>query len=120
MRKAGNIAVAMVMAGAFIFTSMFCCLTHYWPQAKAHACCAKTAHGTPGQSDCGACPLVLKSVDTAQTFNFTAPSFIIAFTGVVPFAFKPVQVFLKSAFLNGPPGPIYAVPLYTQFHSLRI
>jgi hypothetical protein len=119
--------VPLLLAGAFVITSVLCCCVRHLietqPAAKAASCChTKTAKTDPSsKKTCDGCSSVLKSSDTVKVFDLT-PVSLIKFSSVATasvFTFKPVHT-IAPVFVNGPPGPLSIVPLYTQFHSLRI
>ncbi len=63
---------------------------------------------------------MIKSAENAKAFVLASAvdGHIVPVT-ISAIYFKPVHS-IKSVFANGPPGFVAVVPLYTQFHSLRI
>ncbi len=123
MSKIFSKIVAVVVAGAFGFAALFCCYNHPAVDNKIvqDSCCAtKTSSKHSSKADCSACPIVKKSVDLAQVFTLTSTQFTTAdFVYFHTMTSKPAHA-ITPVFINGPPGSVVAVPLYIQFHSLRI
>ncbi len=121
MRKISNPIFVLSLAGAFFFSSIVCCCTHHLTQEKTSksGCCHKTAKADPVKCTDG-CLSLTKSAETAKTFDLN-PSATVHISPIIvsTIAFNSVPV-IKSLHLNGPPGIIAIVPLYTQFHTLRI
>ena len=111
----------LALAGIFLASSLLCCcVRHLAQEHSAKACCHKTDKTNPAKAGCDGCSLTLKSAENLKVFDL-APSSQANFVVSLPhtFSFKPVHV-ITPVFLNGPPGPVAATALYTQFCSLRI
>lgn len=122
MRRVINPIFISGLVGVFLVGSFVCCCARHLMQPQKVVktdCCHKTAKADPVKCTDG-CSSLSKSTETAKAFDLV-PSTDVQITSVIvsTFSFKPVHT-IKPVFLNGPPGPFTVVPLYTQFHSLRI
>jgi hypothetical protein len=113
-----NPLFALALAGAFLFSAVLCCCVKHIAQEQSKSCCHKAKKDHAKCTD--GCSSLVKSAETAKTFDLTSstPS-VVALPDFAAVAYTPAYI-IKPVFLNGPPGPISAVPLYTRFHSLRI
>ncbi len=120
MRKAFFPLAVVSLIGVFLFSTLVCCcVRHLVQDKKVSSCCHKTAKSDPVKCTDG-CSSLVKSAEKTKTFDLSPAPLILAQQSFTPeFSLKPVHI-TKSIFINGPPGPFTAVPLYTQFHSLRI
>ncbi len=121
MRKIFNPIFILSLAGAFLVSSLVCCCVRHLVQEKTAKvdCCHKTTKADPVKCADG-CSSLIKSAETAKIFDL-APNAAVQMPPVIgtSLSFKPVHT-IKPVFVNGPPGPVALVPLYTQFHTLRI
>ncbi len=122
MKKLWYSLIVWSMSGAFLVGALLCCcarqLVAEQTTAKA-GCCHKTAKADPVKCTDG-CSSFFKSAEKAKVFDLAPSSGVHMPLAMGPsFSVKPVHT-IKPVFLNGPPGPVTMVPLYTQFHSLRV
>jgi hypothetical protein len=120
MRKAlFNPLFALALAGAFLFSAVVCCCVKHLAQEQTKSSCCHKAKKDHAKCTDG-CSSLVKSAETAKTFDLTSSaSSIVAIPDFAAVVYAPAYI-IKPVFLNGPPGPFSAVPLYTRFHSLRI
>ena len=121
MHRTFKTALILGLAGVFAIGAVLCCCARNIVPTKAHACCA-SKHTDHKAADCSQCSSSLKIAEAAQySFVLTPP--LHAFK-VLPAAaaFVPrlCTVEHQTAWINGSPGFVHAVPLYIQFHQLRI
>ena len=129
MRKAFRSALVLGLAGAFTIGAVLCCCVRDIAHAsisvaKIHACCAAKAPkaDTQHKGECAHCTSSLKIAEAAHSFVLTPSlSHIVkvlpAGTAFVP---RPCTIKHQTVWVHGPPGFFTSVPLYTQFHQIRI
>lgn len=69
--------------------------------------------------DCVHCNAAFKADLTANAYHNAVVSTPATLTLDRTISYKSVNP-IKTLYLNGPPGPVYVVPLYIQLHTLRI
>ena len=123
MRMTFKSILISALIAVFTAGSIMCCCIRHLTEVKGaiKSCCqAKADKGSASKTACKGCDSVLKSAESTQIFDLTFslkpvvhPSFVIAYR-------LPLTANNFSQWINGPPGPVSTVPLYTQFHTLRI
>ena len=114
---------------AFLTTAFFCsCGTSaeisLTPAIHQDDCCdsskGNTHHSSDKHCDCIVTKMVTADI-TAKTV-LVVPGKIFQQSFILDKSFLNKNITLKHnlAYIHGPPGLIVAVPLYLQFHSLRI
>ncbi len=116
----------MALAAVFAVSAVMCCCVRHLVQehasAKSSCCQGKSSKSDSSHTTCDSCSSITKSADVLAKVHFTSPSngaLNHSTFDLSPLTFE-LKTKLNSAFLNGPPGPVVTVALYTQFHSLRI
>ncbi len=115
---------AVVVGSLFIVGSVLCCcVRHLAVDVKVKSCCAaKHAKSESSKKSCDGCSSVVKSVETVKVFELSAVKFFMPFqkmgTGTNFYAWKTLKNWSQSPFFRHSPPAL--VPLYIQFHSLRI
>ncbi len=89
-------------------------------ESDCHSHQDKGDHSSKNDCDCGATKII--TADSVSKTVLTVPESISQQSVVFNTIFLNRNINLKQnlASTHGPPGPVTVVPLYIQFHSLRI
>ncbi len=124
MKTLGKTLTAVCLAASFLVASIYCCCFSFIQLEKQkHGCCPTKASKNEKSSkhDCPHCNSSFKAdlatKDAPQSVVLSVTPMAVPLGHVV--SHVPILV-EKSLFINGPPGPIFTVPLYIQHHALRI
>ncbi len=122
MRMTFKSIFALTLAGIFLAGSVLCCCIRHLAKAENAAkasCCHKKAKADTDKDSCGSCSSMVKSAENVKVFDLAVSNIHSTPVFIQNFSFKPVHS-IKPVFLNGPPGPVSAVPLFILQRTLRI
>jgi len=123
MDKTLKIITAVFVGLAFLASAAVCsCViqsAHIFGKKISCSDCASKAQ-PPAGHEC--CLIKTFPMDAAKNLVLATPLLTLLAGAVVSLLYItfPPHLAFRSIYLNGPPGSLSLVPLYTQFHSLRI